>query len=77
MIFRDGCRSNLPHKSLSEKEINLGRLRDKDKKINKKNDHNSSRLTKSTFLKSAILFLLKTTKDVQSLTHIFYQKSFV
>ena len=26
MIFRDGYRSNLPHKSLSEKEINLVRL---------------------------------------------------
>ena len=27
-------------------------------------------------MKSVILFLLKTTKDVQSLTHIFYQRSF-
>ena len=37
MIFRDGYRSKLPHKSLSEKEINLARLRDKDKNINRKN----------------------------------------
>ena len=37
MIFPGGYRSNLPHKSLSEKEINLARLRDKDKNINRKN----------------------------------------
>ena len=36
MIFRDGYRSNLQHKVLSEKEIKAARQRDSDKKNNKK-----------------------------------------
>ena len=62
MIFQDSYRSNLPHKSLSEKEINLARLRDKDKKINRKNVYNSSRLTKTTYFEISDFVLVKNCK---------------
>ena len=61
MIFQDSYRSNLPHKS-SEKEINLARLRDKDKKINRKNVYNSSRLTKNTYFEISNCVLVKNYK---------------
>ena len=62
MIFQDSYRSNLPHKSLSEKEINLARRRDKDKKINRKNVYNSSRLTKTTYFEITDFVLVKNYK---------------
>ena len=62
MIFRDGYRSNLPHKSLSEKQINLARLRDKAKNINRKNVYNSSRLTKNTYFEIGDFVLAKNYK---------------
>ena len=46
MIFRDGYRSNLPHKSLSDQKINTARLRDQNKKTDKKNVYNSCCLIK-------------------------------
>ena len=62
MIFQDGYRSNLSHKSLSEKEINLARLRDKDKKIKRKNVYNSSCLTKNTYFEIGDFVLVKNYK---------------
>ena len=37
MIFRAGYRSNLPHKSLFDQEINTARIRDQNKKSDRKN----------------------------------------
>ena len=46
MIFRAGYRSNLPHKSLFDQEINTAKIRDQNKKSDRKNVYNSCRLTK-------------------------------
>ena len=39
MMFRDGYRSNLPHKSLSEEQIKTARQKDSDKKYERKNTY--------------------------------------
>ena len=62
MIFRDGYRSNLPQKALSEKEIKAARQRDSDKKNNRKNAYNSSPLTKNSYFKIGDFVLVRNYK---------------
>ena len=76
MVFRDGYRSNLPHKSLSEKEINLARLREKNKKINRKNVYNSSCLTKNTYFEIGNFVLVKNYKRHSKFDPYFLPKKF-
>ena len=76
MIFPGGYRSNLPHKSLSEKEINLARLSDKDKKINRKNVYNSSCLTKSTYFEISDFVLVKNYKRRSKFDPYFFPEKF-
>ena len=75
MVFRDVW-SNLPHKSLSEKEINLARLREKDKKINRKNVYNSSCLTKNTYFEIGNFVLVKNYKRHSKFDPYFLPKKF-
>ena len=76
ITFRDGYRSNLPHKSLSEKEINLARLRDKDKKINRKNVYNPSHLTKNTYFEIGDFVLVKNYKRRSKFDPYFLPETF-
>ena len=46
MIFQDRYRSNLPHKSLSDLEINTPRIRYQNRETDRENVFNSCRLSK-------------------------------
>ena len=63
MMFRDGYRSNLSHKSLSEEQIKTARQKDNDKKYERKNTYNSSCLTKSSYFEIGDLVIVRNYKQ--------------